>query len=115
MSFVAVEIEPGGVCEDGLSMRFKRADGEAPRKVAWVEYESEAGVEGRWRVLRVDVLEGEGSEGREGAEAVRVDDSSDGTVWLVTGGRQGLLLVHEASGARERVGYLLLSLRTAMG
>jgi hypothetical protein len=40
-----------------------------------------------------------------------VEDSSDGVVLLVGGGRQGILLVHP-SGVEERQPYLLLSRST---
>ena len=112
MSFVVVDVEPGPAHEDGLSLRFKRAEGGAERAVAWVRYESEEGVEGRWSVFTAQTPDGPHAAG---ARAVQVDDSSDGCVWLVTGGAHGLALVHEATGATERVGYLVLSLRAEMG
>ena len=111
MTFIDVEIEAGPAHEDGLSLRFKRADDDAVRDVMWVAYESELGLAGRWRVESADGVDG---PFRAGATAVRVEDSSDGAVWLVTGGRHGLVLTHD-EGATERVPYLALSLRTPMG
>lgn len=112
MSFVVVDVEPGPAHEDGISLRFKRTEGGIERAVAWVRYESEGGVEGRWSVFTAQTAEGPHTQG---ATAVPVDDSSDGSVWLVKGGAHALVLVHEASGATERVPYLVLSIRTEMG
>jgi len=112
MRFIAVEVDAGPAHDEGLSLRFKRA-GDAPaRAVAWVDYASDAGLEGRWRLFTADTPDGEGSPG---AAAALVEDSSDGTVWLVTGGRHGVILVHEATGARERAPYLAVSQRTPLG
>ena len=102
--FVAVEVEAGPGCEDGLSLRFKRA-GEA-RTIASLRYESERGTEGAWSVCAVSDAEG---AVRSEARAVQVDDSSEGLVWLVYGGRYGLMLTHDASGEVERVPYLVLA------
>lgn len=112
MSFVAVDVEPGPAHEDGVSMRFKRSAGGASRAVAWVRYESEAGLDGRWRVATAETPDGPHAPG---ALATQVDDSSDGSVWLVTGGRHGLALTHDGTGATERAPYLALSLTTEMG
>jgi hypothetical protein len=45
--------------------------------------------------------------------AVLVEDSSDGTAWLIVGGSGGLLLEHAESGERVREPYLVLS-RTSL-
>ncbi len=107
--FIAVEIDPGPAAEDGLSLRFKRA-GE-PRTVRALPYESETGLSGAWQVLATD--DPEGAVTRP-ATAVPVEDSSEGTVWLVVGGTHGLVLVHTATAMRERVPYLVLSLRARL-
>lgn len=112
MSFVAVDVDPGPAHEDGVSLRFKRTPGGAERAVSWVEYESEDGVAGRWSVLTAEDVDGPHAPG---ATATQVDDSSDGSVWLVRGGRHGVVLVHDETGATERAPYLVLALRTAMG
>lgn len=111
MTFIDVEIEPGPAHEDGLSLRFKRADDDAVREVTWIAYESELGLSGRWYVSSADTV---GPPYRAGATAVRVEDSSDGAVWLLTGGRHGLVLTHDGHGVVERVPYLALSLRSLM-
>lgn len=97
--FVAVEVDPGPGCPDGLSMRWKCA-GHA-QVVTSLRYESELGTKGVWSVRAV------GSD--DGVRAVQVDDSSEGIVWLVVGGRGGVELTHAASGEVERVPYLLLA------
>ncbi|MBI5512142.1 MAG: hypothetical protein HY909_00150 [Deltaproteobacteria bacterium] len=102
--FVRVEVDPGPAHEDGLSLRFKRA-GEA-LAVRSVPYESDEGLAGRWEAHAVDDPDG---LSRGAATAVLVEDSSDGQAWVVLGGRQGLLLVHEDTRATARVPYLLLS------
>lgn len=111
-AFVEVEVEPGPAHEDGLSLRFKRPPGGAARDVAWVRYESDAGLEGDWRVATMDAPDGDGAPG---ARAWEVEDSSDGVVWLVTGGRHGLALTHPDAPAAERVPYLVLARGAAMG
>jgi len=50
-----------------------------------------------------------------GVTAVLVEDSSDGAVWLLAGGRHGIVLEHEETGDRERAPYLVVSQRIAMG
>lgn len=99
--FIAVDVEPGAASEDGVSLRFKVAGEERVARV--VPYESEDGVDGRWRVFAV-----EGDE-RGDARAVLVEDSSDGVAWLVVGGAHGLLLEHVDTGAIAREPYLVLS------
>jgi len=107
-TFVSVEVEPGPASEDGVSLRFKRvASGEA-RAIADVRYESEGGLLGRWQVVAAD--DAEGTVTRP-AEAVLVEDSSDGSAWLIAGGAHGLVLTHEASGVVVREAYLLVSAR----
>lgn len=103
-TFVDVEVEPGPAAEDGVSMRWKQID--ALRPIVELDYESDDGVVGAWRVVGVD-----DDDVRVPARAARVEDSSDGEVFLVVGGRHGLLLEHP-SGARERQPYLLLSRST---
>jgi len=74
-----------------------------------VSYESETGVTGKWRVVAV-------SRNAPNAEAVAipVEDSSDGTVLLVTGGTEGLRLEHELTGVVVREPYLILSMATEL-
>lgn len=112
MSFVEVEVDPGEADPDGISLRFKRAAGGEAREITWVSYESESGLDGRWTVFHADREDGPHGMG---ARATQVEDSSDGAVWLVSGGRQGLVLRHDARGDEERVPYLVLSLRTPLG
>jgi hypothetical protein len=102
--FITIEVEPGPASEDGLVLRFKCAG--APRPIRALPYESEDGVDGTWLVFATD--EEDGGE-RRAATAVQVDDSSDGIAWLVAGGRHGLVLEHEATGALVREPYLVLS------
>jgi hypothetical protein len=104
-AFLPIDLEPCEAAPDGLSLRFKRA-GEG-RRVARVFCEPDEGPEGFWRVAAVD------ADGREGpAMLTAVEDSSEGTVQLVSGGARGLALVHEQSGHRVCAPYLLLSLRS---
>ena len=98
--FVEVDVE-----SQGISMRWKRA-GE-PRDLHELDYESEDGVGGTWRAFALDDDDGAPS----GAHSGEGDDSSDGVVLLVFGGRAGLLLAHE-TGVTERAPYLLLSRTT---
>jgi len=90
-------------------MRWKQAD--APRDIMTIEYESELGLAGIWRIVGVD---DEAGEHRVVARATRVEDSSDGVVWLIVGGKHGLLLEHP-NGSMERQPYLLLSRETKVG
>lgn len=94
--FVDVEV-------DDNVMRWKQAD--ELRDVSEVEYETEDGLSGRFAVFARD------GEALSAARAAHVEDSSDGIVWLIVGGRDGLLLRHE-SGVEVREPYLLLT-RTA--
>lgn len=112
MSFIAVDVDPGPAHEDGVSLRFKRSPGGEARRVLWVTYESEEGLGGRWAVFTADHPEG---PPRPGALAAEVDDSSDGSAWLVHGGRQGLVLVHDETGTTERAPYLVLARATPLG
>ena len=112
MRFVEVEVDAGPAHEDGLSLRFKRADDAPPRAVTWVQYESEQGLEGRWRLHAAHAPD---ADHELGVTAVLVEDSSDGAVWLLAGGRHGIVLEHEETGDRERAPYLVVSQRTAMG
>jgi hypothetical protein len=97
--FVEVDVE-----SQGISMRWKQA-GEV-REISALDYESEDGLSGSWRVCALDE-----SDAQSPAFAAHVEDSSDGVVLLIFGGRAGLLLEHE-SGAQERQPYLLLSRTT---
>jgi hypothetical protein len=103
-TFLSVDVDPGPASEEGLSLRFKLA-GEQ-RSIVTLRYESEHGLDGFWNIHATHSLEGhpDGS-----AQAAQVDDSSDGVVWLVYGGRQGLVLVHQETHVTERVAYLVLS------
>lgn len=101
--FIAVEVEPSPGCEDGLSLRFKRAGDSID--VDAIHYESERGLDGVWTVRSADSLDGSLTSR---VAAVQVDDSSEGVVWLIAGGRYGLVLTHE-SGEVERVPYLALT------
>ena len=55
--------------------------------VLTIPYETEDGVGGTWRVYAVTDDE---SDARAPALAVQVDDSSDGTAWLIVGGAAGV-------------------------
>jgi hypothetical protein len=112
MHFIDVVVEDSEHCEGGLSMRFKCADDSPARVIKWIEYESEAGLQGRWDVFSADEPYG---PAWPGAKAYKVEDSSDGTVWLIKGGPHGLALMHDGKGTVERVPYLLLSLATKLG
>ena len=101
-----MQVEPGAAAADGIGLRFKRA-GEA-RPVRLVPYESEEGLGGTWRVFAL-ASDDEGAE-RVTALATPVEDSSDGTAWLVVGGAAGLLLEHTATGVIAREPYLLLAI-----
>lgn len=107
--FVHVDVEPGLASEDGVSLRFKRVAGVAERDPAEIPYESEAGLDGRWSVRATDDADGEATRP---ARALLVEDSSDGSAWLIVGGAHGLLLVHEESGTRVREPYLVLAKTT---
>lgn len=107
--FIEVDVEPGPAHEDGVSMRFKRA-GEA-RVVRAITHESEEGVDGWWEVRGAEDAD---ATRTVDARAVQVDDSSDGTCWLIAGGAHGLVLTHRERAVTERVPYLLLSLRTQL-
>jgi hypothetical protein len=102
--FVEVRVEPCAASEDGVELRFKAAG--ARRPVTTLPYESEAGLAGTWRVTAVDA---DDSVPHGEAFAVLVEDSSDGTAWLIVGGSGGLLLEHAESGERVREPYLVLS------
>jgi hypothetical protein len=97
--FVEVDVE-----SQGISMRWKQA-GEV-REISELDYESEDGVCGTWHVSSLDE-----SGAQSPARAAHVEDSSDGVVLLIFGGRAGVLLEHE-SGAQEQQPYLLLSRTT---
>lgn len=107
MTFVEVSVDEGPAAPDGLTMRWKAI--EAPRIVVRVPWESDEGVRGTWEVHATEDVEG---AQRRAAEAVRVEDSADGVVWLVIGGRHGLLL--ELGERRARVPYLLLGRDVAL-
>jgi hypothetical protein len=109
-SFIDVQLEPCAAAPDGLTLRFKCA-GET-RPVYEVPYESEDGLAGTWRVFAV-ATDDEGAPGAP-AVAVTVEDSSDGTAWLVVGGAAGLRLEHLATGAIAREPYLVLAIGTAL-
>jgi hypothetical protein len=103
--FVDVDVEPGLAAEDGLQQRWRRCEGGSAREVAHVVYEADNGLAGRWRAEAVDDEAGEGTSAR----AYEVEDSSAGSSWLVVGGKHGLRLTHEASGATIHEPYLLLA------
>jgi hypothetical protein len=109
--YVEVDVEPSEAHEDGVSMRFKRTVERTSGPVAWVCYESETGVEGRWRTASL------GAEGVQHGTVMgyEVEDSSDGVVRLIVGGTHGLVLTHEQTGTREVVPYLVLSTRSEVG
>jgi hypothetical protein len=109
MAFVTIDVQPGEGCEDGIHLRF-RAAGD-PMPIASVPYESEAGLAGVWAAYAIDDA---GAVQRRPAQAVRVEDSSDGMAWLVAGGSHGLLLVHAESGEELREPYLLLARTTPL-
>ena len=111
-AFIEVDVEPGPAHEDGVSLRFKRTAGGVTRAITWVSYESDDGLDGRWSVLTAHTPD---EPFTPGATAAQVDDSSDGTVWLITGGAHGLALRHDDTGATARAPYLALSLRTPLG
>ena len=76
---------------------------------AWSSvFQSEMGTGGRWRVAAVDDDDAS-DDARRDPTAVLVEDSSDGTAWLVIGGRAGLRLEHAESGEVAREAYLVLS------
>jgi hypothetical protein len=104
--FVSIEVEPGPAAADGVSLRFKRVSGVEERAPRDIPYESEGGVDGRWRVLATDDAD---AASTRPARALLVEDSSDGSAWLIEGGAHGLVLEHEPSGARVREPYLVLS------
>ncbi len=101
--FIEVEVEPCAGCEDGLSLRFKRAGDDLD--IDAIRYESERGLDGVWTVRAADSLDGSQTSR---VCASLVDDSSEGVVWLIVGGRYGLVLTHE-HGEVERVPYLALT------
>jgi hypothetical protein len=115
--FVHVEVEPGPASADGLAMRWKRAGmrgaagaaGAVERVVAALDYETEDGRAGSWHVRAAEDAE---AAATHAARAVLVEDSSDGTAWLVVGGRHGLVLEHVDTGDRVWEPYLLLSRTT---
>jgi hypothetical protein len=111
-TFIDVYVEPCTASEDGVSMRFKRVAGDtsAMRPVRELSYESEDGLDGRWAIEALESDDGPG----EAAHAVQVEDSSDGTVWLLVGGRAGLRLTHRETGAVAHEPYLTLALSTAL-
>lgn len=96
--FIEVDVE-----SQGISMRWKQAG--PVQDIASLEYESEDGVCGTWNVFALD------DDEQSTAHAAIVEDSSDGEVLLIFGGRAGLLLEHE-SGAIEKQPYLLLTRST---
>jgi len=107
--FVDVEVEAGPAHGEGISLRFKRASEE--RLVRELDYESEDGLSGRWRIFATSDVEG---RERSEARAMKVEDSSDGLAWLIVGGVHGLLLEHVETGTIAREPYLLLSKATVI-
>jgi hypothetical protein len=107
--FIYVDVEAGPASEDGVSLRFKRVAGADERAPEALRYESEQGLDGRWRVLATDDPDGVTTRP---VRALLVEDSSDGSAWLIVGGMHGLVLEHEESGTRVREPYLVLSKRT---
>jgi hypothetical protein len=108
--FILVDVEAGPASPDGVTLRFKRVAGSADRELGDVPYESEAGMGGRWRVFATDDEDGASTQS---ARAALVEDSSDGSAWLIAGGRHGLVLEHVETGARAREPYLVLT-KTAL-
>lgn len=109
--FVDVHLEPCAAAPDGISMRFKRTVDAAPRSVHEVSYESEDGVDGVWRVVAID---SDAANDASPATVIAIEDSSEGTVLLVTGGAAGLRLEHAATGAVAREPYLVLAMGSAI-
>lgn len=103
--FVDIDVEPGPASADGITLRYKLAHG-VVRTVNAVDWASDDGVSGTWSVVALDEGDVEVP-----ARAAYVEDSSDGEVLLVLGGRQGLRLVHP-SGVEAREPYLLLARST---
>jgi hypothetical protein len=103
--FVEVYVEPCAAATDGREQRFRRVPGTAEREVRRVRYEAEDGTEGMWAVVAVD---DEAAGAVRPARAYTVEDSSEGTVWLVVGGLHGLRLEHEDTGVTASEPYLLL-------
>jgi hypothetical protein len=103
VEFITVDVEPGECAPSGVQLRFKRAGVSEP--ISEIEYESERGLSGRWSVFSAN---GPNDVGTECATRTPVEDSGDGTVWLVSGGSGGLVLVHLETGTREREPYLVL-------
>lgn len=101
--FVTVDVQAGLASEDDLVLRFRRAGEDRP--VTEVAYETEDGLEGRFRI---SASTHDGAPG-DAAHAYAVHDSSDGVVWLVKGGTHGLRLEHVPSGAVVYEAYLLLA------
>jgi hypothetical protein len=108
--FIHIDVEPGPASPDGVTLRFKRVAGSAERELRDVRYESEAGLDGQWSVVATDDPDGRATHP---ARALLVEDSSDGSAWLIVGGVQGLVLDHEATGTRVREPYLVLT-KTAL-
>ena len=109
MAFVTIDVQPGEGCEDGILLRFRTAGD--PFAITSVPYESEAGLAGAWSVFAIDDAD---AAGRRPAQAVQVEDSSDGMAWLVAGGAHGLLLVHAETRQELREPYLLLARTTPL-
>jgi hypothetical protein len=100
--FLEVRVDEHDALPDGCSMRF-RAVGE-PRAIHSVRYESEAGVDGVWRV------EGENADGsRVPAHVVTVEDSGAGSAMLVYGGEHGLRLISPSGDVTVAEPYLSLA------
>jgi hypothetical protein len=108
-TFIDVALGACAVAEDGLTLRFKCAG--PARRVTEVAYESEDGEGGRWRVVAVDADE---AIAAQDVTAVPVEDSSDGTVWLIVGGSGGLRLEHVETGTVAREPYLVLAITTTL-
>jgi hypothetical protein len=100
--FILVQVDEHEVLPDGCSLRF-RAQGEGTT-VEQVEWESEDGTAGRWRVT------GASADGAlVAATAYAVDDSSAGTSILIVGGDHGLRLTSVVTGQTVAEPYLLVS------
>jgi hypothetical protein len=114
VAFLDVQLEPCVAAPGGLTLRFKVSPG-APEisDVTVLPYESEAGLSGAWRVAGVDTDDDDAPP--VAARAALVEDSSDGTAWLVVGGEAGLRLTHEATGVVAREAYLVLAKGTVLG
>jgi hypothetical protein len=109
-TFIDVQVDPCAAAADGIGLRFKGAGDVRP--VHEVPYESEEGLAGIWRIHAV--ASDDDDSPRAAAVAVPVEDSSDGTAWLIVGGAAGLRLEHAETGTIAREPYLVLAIGTEL-